>query len=442
MSGLDKILCMVKNNRKKINYYKITRLHSFTKHCGLVKCLLLLILISAFVGIFYFENKKAFGTDEAGDNEIEVRAVIDPDKKKIIGIGDGDTYGVLMEDAGIGGSVANGIYDAAADEYDLVKIRAGRALELTYEKDSENLKELVYKIDSEEEMIVKDELYYNKTATTSKWIAEIIPIDYEVKIVVRDGEVKTSMYEAALDNNIDERAIIELANAFQWTIDFAMDPRAGDTFKFVYEERYLEGEYAMPGRILAGYYVNDGKRYNVYYFEEDEENIGYFDEEGNSVQKMFLKAPLAFKYISSGFTAGARYIKAFNISTGHKAIDYAAAYGTPVRSVGDGTVISAAYNGSYGYMVTVHHNGTYTTNYGHLSKFAVKYGAKVKQGDIIGYVGSTGLSTGPHLHYEMVKNGAKVNPLREVLPPGKPIKEENRDRFFSEIKKWQEMLGE
>ncbi len=130
----------------------------------------------------------------------------------------------------------------------------------------------------------------------------------------------------------------------------------------------------------------------------------------------------------------------FNVSTGHKAVDYAAKYGTPFRSVGKGSVIFAAYNGSYGYMVKVHHNGTYTTNYGHLSKFAVKRGAKVSQGDIIGYVGSTGFSTGAHLHYEMVKNGVKVNPLNEVLPPGKPILKENRERFSEEIKDWQEIL--
>ncbi|MCF7795148.1 M23 family metallopeptidase [Patescibacteria group bacterium] len=155
---------------------------------------------------------------------------------------------------------------------------------------------------------------------------------------------------------------------------------------------------------------------------------------------MFLKAPVAFKYISSGFTTGLRYVEAFNVSTGHRAIDYAATTGTPIRAVGDGTVVLSRYNGGYGNMISIRHNGTYTTNYAHLSKYAVSYGNRVKQGQVIGYVGSTGFSTGPHLHYEMVKNGVKINPLREVLPPGEPIKEENRDRFYSEISKWQEML--
>jgi murein DD-endopeptidase MepM/ murein hydrolase activator NlpD len=305
---------------------------------------------------------------------------------------------------------------------------------------------LIYKIDTEDELVInyKNNLDENASSTEETagiFTAEVRPINYEIKIVTKEGLIETSMYEAALKNNIDERAIIELANAFQWTIDFALDPRVGDKFKFIYEERYLNGEYKMPGKILAGQYINGGKNYEVYYFEENKDNIGYFDEKGNSVQKMFLKAPVAFKYISSGFTIGLRYVEAFNVSTGHRAVDYAATYGTPIRAVGDGTVIFAAYNGAYGNMVKIRHNGTYVTNYGHMSKFAVKYGNKVKQGDIIGYIGSTGFSTGPHLHYEMEKNGVKINPLNEVLPPGQPINAENQERFFSEIKTWQEELN-
>jgi len=221
-----------------------------------------------------------------------------------------------------------------------------------------------------------------------------------------------------------------------------MDPRVNDTFKFVYEERYLNGEYIMPGQIFAGRYINVGEQFDVYYFEESEDNIGFFDIDGNSVQKIFLKAPVAFRYISSGYTRGPRYLAAFQrFTSSHMAIDYAAAIGTPVRSVGNGTVIYAGWNSQgYGNYISVRHNGTYSTNYAHLSKIHVKYGQKVSQSDIIGAVGSTGFSTGPHLHYEMVKNNVKINPLREVLPPGKPIKDENKDRFAAEIKKWQEIL--
>jgi murein DD-endopeptidase MepM/ murein hydrolase activator NlpD len=390
--------------------------------------LLIIILgISLFYRLFIFEK------NNRQKNQEEAAPAKPPENKKSVEINSGDTYSQLMSQSGVETTTAGAIFQAAAPVYGLEKIRAGYALELIYNLDGSELEKLVYKIDSEEEIIVV------KNAS-STWDAEIKPIPYEVKIVTKGGEVKTSMYAAALENNIDERAIIALADAFQWTIDFALDPRVGDKFKFIYEERYLDGKYAMPGQVLAGVYTNDGKESRVYYFSEDADNTGYFDENGNSAQKMFLKAPVSFKYISSGFTTGLRYVEAFNVSTGHRAVDYAAAAGTPIRSVGDGTVIFAAYNGAYGNMVKVQHNGTYTTNYGHMSKFAVKKGAKVKQGQTIGYVGSTGFSTGPHLHYEMVKNGVKVNPLQEVLPPGKAVRPENQARFAAEIQKWQEML--
>jgi murein DD-endopeptidase MepM/ murein hydrolase activator NlpD len=386
------------------------------------------------IGIFCLARWGVFGGGRRSLTESEA-VFIEPDPKTIVEITANATFSGLMVRAGLDPVLVNEIYQAALETYDLAKIKAGRFLELTFSKDNGEFKELVYKIDSEEELVVRH-------FDSEVYEAGVRPIPYEIRTAVKEGEVESSMYEAALESDIDERAIIALADAFQWSIDFAMDPRVDDTFKLIYEERYLDGKYQMPGKILAGQYINDGKKYQVYYFEEDEDNSGYFDEEGNSVQKMFLKAPVAFKYISSGFTTGLRYVKAFNVSTGHRAIDYAAPIGTPIRAVGDGTIISAGWNGSYGYMIKLRHNGTYQTNYAHLSKFAVKSGAKVKQGDVIGYVGSTGFSTGPHLHYEMVKNGVKINPLTEVLPPGKAIKEGNRARFFAEIASWQATLAE
>lgn len=408
------------------------------------KYLLILFLLAALGGFLFVKfdkknNQKASASIEEPAAVVELK---NPDQRKFLEIKDKDTYGKLMEDAGVGAGVANVIYEAAKDKYDLVKIRLGKSLELVYEKDTTELKELLYKIDSENEIAVKNLKFFPNGSSTEGWVAEVSPIKYEVKLAVKEGEVESSMYAAALKNNIDERAIIALADAFQWSIDFAMDPRVGDKFKFVYEERYLDGQYVMPGQFLAGYYVNDGTKYETYYFHETDDNQGYFDGDGNSAQKMFLKAPVAFKYISSVFTTGLRYVEAFNVSTGHRAVDYAATFGTPIRAVGDGVITHASWSPvGYGNLVSIRHNGTYSTNYGHMSKFAVKKGDRVKQGDVIGYVGSTGFSTGPHLHYEMVKNGIKINPMTEVLPPGQAVKEENRSRFNEEIAKWKEMLG-
>jgi murein DD-endopeptidase MepM/ murein hydrolase activator NlpD len=389
-----------------------------------------IILISFFL---INQNKTASSQPVNNSNLEEAEETIEiTDKKVDIEIGPGDTYGQLMSQADLDPSLIAEIYNLTLEEYDLAKIKAGHKLELTFEKDTDILKSLVYKIDSEEEIIINRDL--------DNWQAKRQAIDYQVEIKVKEGEIDSSLYQTALDNNIDERAIIELAKAFQWTLDFSMDTKKGDKFKFIYEARYLNDQYQMPGKILGAKYINQGQEYQLFYFEESEDNQGYFDLEANSVQKMFLKAPVEFKYISSGFTTGLRYIKAFNISTGHRAIDYAAPLGTPIRSVGDGTITFAGYQGSYGNKVSIRHNGTYSTNYAHLSRFAVRSGDRVKQGQIIGYVGSTGLSTGPHLHYEMVKNGIKINPLTEILPPGEAIKEENKERFYQEIAQWQEMI--
>ena len=173
-----------------------------------------------------------------------------------------------MASSGVPYLISQAIYETAKPEYDLVKIRVGREIELTYGIDNDELEKLLYKIDSEDELIVTRKIATTTEATTTEataasdldpeWQAAVQPIPYEVKIKTAGGTVESSMYQAAIDNDIDIRAIIELANVFQWSIDFAMDPRVGDTFKFVYEERYLDGQYVMPGQILAGEYVNDG----------------------------------------------------------------------------------------------------------------------------------------------------------------------------------------
>ncbi|HTK60639.1 MAG TPA: peptidoglycan DD-metalloendopeptidase family protein, partial [Candidatus Baltobacteraceae bacterium] len=272
------------------------------------------------------------------------------------------------------------------------------------------------------------------------WNAAKETIAYEVKLKTVEGTIDSSLYAAALGQGIDERAVIAMADVFQWTVDFAQDVRVGDTFKFIYEERYRDGAYVMPGHVIAAEYVNDGTTYRGYRFVDSKGEEGYYDEKGMSLRKMFLKAPVAFKYITSGFTTGRRYVSAFNTSTGHRAIDYAAKAGTPIRATADGVVAFAGWDGPYGNKVSIRHNGTYTTNYCHQSKMIVKRGQKVEQGQVIGYVGSTGFSTGPHLHYEMVKNGTKINPLKETFPGTDPVPETEKPAFEAVVKEWQDKL--
>lgn len=414
---------------------KSNRLIKIFKHRKINKYLLIGGLIIALGAFFYFGRLLFAGNGDvlSSSKESSKKETAPETRIETVLIQVGDTYSVAMSRSKLDKGMIEAIYEASKDVYDLANIRADYNLEFVYGYSDNIFREFRYKLDTEKQLSVK--------VNPEGLKAELENIPYETKIVTKSGEIKSSLYEAALAQGIDERAVIAAADTFQWTLDFAMDPRVGDTFRFIYEERYLDGQYVRPGKILAGRYVNDGKAYSVYYFDGEKDNEGYFDEEGNSVQKLFLKAPVAFKYISSGFTTGQRYVEAFNVSTGHRAVDYAAPAGTPIRSVGDGTITLAGWNGSYGNMVSVRHNGTYSTNYAHMSKMAVKRGAKVKQGQVIGYVGSTGFSTGPHLHYEMVKNGAKVNPLAEVMPPGKSLSAESKVLFFEKIKIWQEELN-
>jgi len=367
----------------------------------------------------------------------------------------GSTYGKLMDSIGVQPEDYQAIYNATQDVYDLASIREGKKLYVKFRKSNDEIFELMYPINSEEELYVtkssesvltdaenNEGLTQEAQIDRIVWNAVRVPIQYEVKEKTAHGVIENSLYEAGLSQGLKEGTIIELANAFQWSIDFSYDIQAGDSFNFLYEERYRDGQYVMDGFVLAAEFINKGESVRAYYFEEDDENKGYFDKDGNSLQKMFLKAPVAFKYISSGFTTGRRYVRAFNTYTGHRAIDYAATYGTPIQSVGDGSVTFAGWNTQgYGNLVSIRHNATYSTNYAHQSKIIVRSGQRVKQGQTIGYVGSTGFSTGPHLHYEMVKNGVKINPLNEVLPPGEPIKEENRGRFNQEIEVYNAKLG-
>ncbi len=394
------------------------------------------ILFAAGIAVLWPSSRSAEGQQASETAGSGPQAAAEPQASVVrVDIPPQATFGVLMEDAGVSGVDTTAIYAASKDVYDLATIRAGKTIDLVYDPTSSGsgtLRELVYALNDEEELHVRKE--------GDVWTAAKETIAYELKIKTVEGTVESSLYAAALGQGIDERAVIAMADVFQWTIDFAQDVRVGDTFKFIYEERYRDGKYVMPGHVIAAEYVNDGTTYRGYRFVDSKGEEGYYDEKGVSLRKMFLKAPVAFKYITSGFTTGLRYVSAFNTSTGHRAIDYAAKAGTPIRATADGTVVSAGWNGPYGNMVSIRHNATYTTNYAHQSRMAVKRGQKVEQGQVIGYVGSTGFSTGPHLHYEMVKNGSKINPLRETFPGTDPVPEAEKAAFEAVVREWQDKL--
>ena len=248
------------------------------------------------------------------------------------------------------------------------------------------------------------------------------PIDYTVEPVVLQGTIDSSLFQAVLEAGGSDGMAVQLADIFAWDIDFFHDVQVGDSFKAVVEKRYRDGVPAGDGRILAAHFTVQNQTNTAFYFKDGARMPGYYDQQGRSLRKAFLKAPLSFSRISSGFTMRRRHPVTKQVKP-HPAIDYAAPSGTPIHTVGNGTVLVAASNRSNGKYVTIRHPNGWTTMYNHLSRFGkgIKRGATVQQGQRIGYVGSTGLSTGPHLDFRMYRGGVAVNPLTIKSPPARPV---------------------
>jgi len=253
--------------------------------------------------------------------------------------------------------------------------------------------------------------------------------EIHTKLRTSQGTIQSSLWNTMKDNDLDPMLALRLNNIYAWTIDFFAIQK-GDRFRVIFEEQYVDTTYIGIGEIYAAQFDHYGDELFAFRFFQDE-RFDYFDEEGQSLRKAFLKAPLDFFRISSRFSHS-RMHPVLRIRRPHRGVDYAAPKGTPVKTIGDGTVVARAYqrNGGGNY-VKIKHNSMYTTTYMHLSGFAkgITTGARVEQGQVIGYVGSTGLSTGPHLDFRIAKNGQLVDPLKVEAPPVEPVFEENVARY-------------
>ena len=256
------------------------------------------------------------------------------------------------------------------------------------------------------------------------------PVTTETQLVMASGDIRTSLFAATDSAGLSDAVAVQLADIFSSEIDFHRDLRPGDRFSVVYEARYSDGEAIRPGRIVAAEFTNDGQSYRAVYFQDSQGHGGYYTPEGKNVRKAFLRSPLEFSRITSGFTVS-RLHPVLNVWRAHTGVDYGAPVGTRVRVTADGHISFVGRQGGYGNLVVVRHNNGYATAYGHLSGFAkgLRAGQRVSQGDIIGFVGMTGLATGPHLHYEFRVGGRHQNPLRFAMPPGPPITREVRTAF-------------
>lgn len=273
---------------------------------------------------------------------------------------------------------------------------------------------------------------YVFTLSDDSYLVEPILRTPEVAIAFKESTIEDSLFMAAKRAAIPTAATMEMADIFGGVIDFALETRSGDNFGILYEEKFLDGEFIGNGEIMAAQFTNQGKQFIALRYENEAGDVGYFSPEGESMRKAFLLTPLDVFRISSNFNLNRRH-PILNTIRAHKGTDYAAPRGTPVRATSDGTVTWAARNGSFGKLLVLQHRGQFETKYAHLNDYAkgVKKGSQVKQGQIIGYVGTTGGSTGPHLHYEFLMGGVHQNPrtILDKLPKAISIDPEEMVRF-------------
>jgi len=246
----------------------------------------------------------------------------------------------------------------------------------------------------------------------------------------KTGVIESSFYLAGLKNNIPESVIMDLAYIFGWDIDFVFDIRAGDRFKLLYETPFVDGQQIENGSILFAEFYNQNNRYTAVRHKGKNKKWEYFNEDGGSLEKAFLKAPLDFAYVSSHFNPNRRH-PILNTIRAHNGVDYAAKRGTPIRATGEGVIQSVGWKSGYGRTIVLRHGGEITTLYAHMDKYhpSIAKGMKVSQGQTIGYVGDSGLATAPHLHYEFRIGEKRTDPLKVALPSAAPIDQSKMDQF-------------
>ena len=284
--------------------------------------------------------------------------------------------------------------------------------------------------------IMKDQINSISVSLTPEIVFKNISKSIELVESYNSGIIQSSFYEAALDANIPESVIMDFAYIFGWDVDFVFDIREGDEFHVIYETPYSDGEKVKNGDIVIAKFINNGNTYFANRFFTEATKKQYFDGNGNNMQKAFLRAPLDFAYISSHFNPN-RMHPVLHTIRAHNGVDYAAKRGSPVRTTGDGIVSFSGQRNGCGNEIVINHTNEYSTRYCHLEKFSkgIRKGKKVSQGDTIGFVGSSGLATGPHLHYEFKIGEKRIDPIKVKLPSADPVPENLRVSFDTLLKK-------
>jgi len=343
----------------------------------------------------------------------------------------GESLGAIFRKEGLGYSLPHKISEHPIASQ-LASISAGKELEFKFDK-TEQLRQIAYPVSSLKQLLVNID---NDEITG----AEIQDLEYVTQQFTVSGEITSSLYEAALDAGLSTNMILEMARIFGWDIDFVKDIRSGDTFHVIYTGHLIGDKKVSDGDILAAEFTTQGQRYRAIRFEDSDGNASFYSPKGESMLGTFLRSPVEFSRISSRF--GKRRHPISKKWKAHNGVDYAAARGTPIRATANGKVVHAGRKGGYGKTVVLRHAGRFTTLYAHMNGFAknIKAGARVEQGQTIGYVGSTGYSTGPHVHYEFRVDGVHRNSLTYKTPKASSISTKQKGKFDEIASNWSKEL--
>ena len=340
----------------------------------------------------------------------------------IVRVENGDTLSTVFAKVGLSATTLHAVLNSSKEARQLTRLKVGQALEFKLSEDGQ-LESLHSKLsDLESIALAKNDKGFSFKRELVK---------PEVQTTYSHGVINSSLFLSAKRAGLSHSLTMDLANVFGYDIDFAMDIREGDEFELIYEKKVVNGKQVGTGNILSARFTNRGKTYTAVRYTNKQGNSSYYNANGESMRKAFIRTPVDFARISSRFSTGRRH-PVLNKIRAHKGVDYAAPRGTPIKAAGDGRITLAGRHGGYGNAVIIQHGQRYRTLYAHMNGFAkgIRSGTNVKQGQIIGYIGTTGLSTGPHLHYEFQVNGVHVDPLSQKLPMAAPIASSEKARFM------------
>lgn len=338
----------------------------------------------------------------------------------------GDSLTTLFKRLNLNADLLSKISSINRAEYHISNLKPGNKIKFLTQRD-QTLEKIDYEIEPSQHLIID--------LTEEIPTARFKKINLESHVHYTTVTIQNSFFAAGKIAGLTDQQIYTLVNYFAWEIDFARDIQPGDTLSVLYEDFYLGDKKVKSGPVVAANFVNQGHSYQIIRFETPDGDSHYYDSTGKSIRKAFLRSPVRYTHVSSTFDLRRRH-PILHYRRPHEGVDLAAPYGTPIKTTGDGRVIFAGWKGGYGKMIIVRHNGKYSTRYAHMSRFAktLKVGKRVKQGQVIGYVGSSGLATGPHVHYEFRINRRPYNPLKIKLPSAHPVPKHYKQQFLAKAK--------